>query len=200
MRSRLFGIFLTMVICMLGTLSVPFAIKVASSQQQAVFLDRLQDTTRFASAYQQATDEVDEQALQDDLIRYHEVYGIAAVILDRSGRIIEGSGDIDAARQSTIRQALTGHQSDDPGIIWPGVDVALTVAVPVLRGDDVVAAAVTISPTDELRRGLAVKLGVLIAVDLATIAVFIVLSDRAAIWVLRPVYRLDQASREISTG
>jgi signal transduction histidine kinase len=74
------------------------------------------------------------------------------------------------------------------------------VAVPVLRGDDVVAAAITVSPTNQLRRRLAVKLGTLIAADLAAIAIFILLSDRAAIWVLRPVYRLDTAARQISTG
>jgi len=64
----------------------------------------------------------------------------------------------------------------------------------------VVAAAITVSPTSQLRRRLAVKLGTLIAADLAAIAIFILLSDRAAIWVLRPVYRLDTAARQISTG
>ncbi len=203
MRTRLFGIFLTMVICMLATLSIPFAIKVASGEQQAIFVDRLQDTARFASAYQQANDEIDVQALRDDLTRYHDVYGIDAAILDRSGAVIESSGHIDlhgAGQRSAVHQALTGHQSDQPAIIWPGEHEALTIAVPVLRGDDVIAAAITVSPTSALRRILAVKLGMLTAADLAAIAVFILLSDRAAIWVLRPVYRLDVASRQISTG
>jgi signal transduction histidine kinase len=203
MRARLLGVLVALMVCVLAALSVPFAERLASDQQQAMFLDRLQYTNRFASAAEQAGDTVDDQALQDDLIRYREVFGVAAAVIDRTATVLWGSGGIDTTDPAVAHAAslaLSGHQSPNPGIIWPVGRAEIVVAVPVVRGDDVIGAALTISSTASLRHALGTKLELLALADLIALMLFVLLSSRLATWVLRPVYVLDSAARQISAG
>jgi signal transduction histidine kinase len=202
-RARLLGVFVALLTCVLAALSVPFAQRVASDRQQAMFLDRLQDTTRFASAAEQASDDVDDQALQQDLTRYHEVYGVAAAIVDRTGAIRHSSGSLDLRDAGILRAeqlALSGHQSPNPSLIWPTGPGVMAVAVPIIRGDDVIGAALTVSSTARLRSTLTANLELLAVGDVAVLVLVILLAAQLANWVLRPVYVLDGAARQISTG
>ncbi len=203
MRTRLFSVLFALLACVLGALSVPFAWRVAADHQQAMFVDRLQATSRFASKAQQATNSIDDQALQEDLVRYHEVFGIDAAIVDRTGASRQTSGSVDLddpAAARALALARAGHQSQNPPLIWPGDNAVLVVAVPVIRGDDVVGAAVTVSSTKALRGTIATDLVLLFGADVAALTVFIVFAQLAAAWILRPVYSLDAAARQITTG
>ena len=203
MRARLFHTFLALSFTVLVLLSTLLVEHLAAADQQAMFLDRLQDTIRFAAAAQQASTDVDTHALREDLVRYHEGFGIDAAIVDHRGTVLASSGPIDLAAepvQRAVRLALAGRQSQNPDIIWPGHEVWLAVAVPVLRGDTVIGAALTISPTDRLRGVLVGQLLMVAAVDLALLLVLALLAHQAARWLLAPVYRLDAASRRICAG
>src|SRR5690349_13006585 len=96
----------------LVALSVPLAQNIAASRQQAMFLDRLQDATRFAGAAEQVGNEVDQRALDADLRRYGELYSIAVVELDRSRTVRAGAaGPLQLDRDVVARavtQALAG--------------------------------------------------------------------------------------------
>jgi len=203
MRARLFHTFLALSFTVLVLLSTLVAEYLAATDQQAMFLDRLHDTMRFAAAAQQASTDLDEHALREDLVRYHEGFGIDAAIVDRSGAVLASSGPIDLAAEpvlQAVRLALAGQQSQNPGTIWPGHDVWLAVAVPVLRGDTIIGAALTVSPTDRLRGDLLVQLLGVAGADLALLLALALLADRAARWLLGPVYRLDAASRQLCTS
>lgn len=76
----------------------------------------------------------------------------------------------------------------------------MVVAVPVLRGDDVVAVAVTVSSTERLRTDLGRDLALIIVIDLAAMVLLVALASQLATWVLRPVYVLDDAARRIGAG
>jgi signal transduction histidine kinase len=188
----------------LVVLSVPLARNLAASRQQAVFVDRLEDTSRFASAAQQIGGDVDEDALRADLNRYAQLYRVSAAIVDLDGSVRLGQLDAPADQQRmlapSLRNALAGRQSANPGTIWPWDKENLVVAVPVMHGDDVTAVALTISPTGALRRGTTRDLGVLGLCGLLALGICVALAYRLATWVLLPVYVLDRAAGEISAG
>ncbi len=204
MRRRLIALLLVLMGCVLATLSVPFGRSLAAARQQAMFVDRLQDTSRFASTAQQATTSVDQEALRDDVAQYADLYGITAAVIGRTGTTWAISGrpvDLDSQRAAErIRQALAGHQSADPPTIWPWSEEQIVVAVPVVRGEDVIAVAVTVSSTAQLRAGLVRDLAALAAADLAALLLLVAVAARLATWVLRPVYVLDAAAQRIGTG
>ncbi|MGZ3147526.1 hypothetical protein ACVDFE_37180 [Lentzea chajnantorensis] len=52
MRSRLLGVVLALIVLVLVGLGVPLGRGVATAEQQEMFLDRLTDTSRFASLAQ----------------------------------------------------------------------------------------------------------------------------------------------------
>src|SRR5258708_20520024 len=162
MRSRLVALLVALMACVLAALSVPLARGVEAGRQQAFFLDRLEDTTRFASAAQQATTQVDQQALEADLVRYDEVYGVSATLLDHTGRVLLASRtgmDTDAPvrrelASAPISQALAGRASTVGPLVIPWDPQPLIVAVPVTPGGDVIGVALTISSTTPLRGGI----------------------------------------------
>jgi signal transduction histidine kinase len=204
MRTRLIALLVLLLGCVLAALSVPYARNLAANRQQAMFVDRLQDTSRFASAAQQATNGVDEQALRDDLARYADLYGITAVVLDRNGQARTAAGaPLDLHRRVVaegVRRALAGHQSGDPALIWPWSDQPIVVAVPVISSGDVIGAVVTVSSTARLRASVGRDLELLAVAELAALVVLVAVASRLATWVLRPVYVLSGAAHQISAG
>ncbi len=74
------------------------------------------------------------------------------------------------------------------------------VAVPVLRAGDVVGAAVTISPTTELRQRVAWWWALVAGGALVAVVVCTLLTSRLARWVLRPVHDLDAVAHDIAQG
>ena len=204
MRRRLIALLLLLLAAVLAALSLPFARSLAAGRQQEMFVDRLQDTTQFAAGAQQATTAVDQETLRADVARYAELYGSTAAVISRGGTTWAVAGRLEALdeRQVTERigQARAGHQSSAPPIVWPWTDRPIVVAVPVVRADNVIAVAVTVSSTAALRAGLGRDLGLLLLADLTALALLVLVAARLAGWVLRPVDVLDTAARQISTG
>lgn len=202
MRARIMTLLLSLVVCLLLALGVPLALAVAGRQTEDVFIDRLNDTERFAALAEQAASDVDLPWLTSELARYDEVYGIAATVVDRDGSVRASSAPPEPwlASDPTVRAALAGRRSEAPRWIPPWQGEPLVVAVPVVRAGDVVGAAVTVSPTAALRQQVAwwwtlVAGGVLVAV-----VVSVLVAGRLTRWVLRPVHDLDNAAHDIARG
>ena len=204
MRRRLIALLCLLLGCVLAALSLPFARSLAAGRQQAMYVDRLQDTNQFAASAQQATTSVDQEALRGDLARYADLYGSTAAVISRGGTTWAVAGRLEQLEQGPvaerIRQARAGHQSVAPQTIWPWSDQPIVVAVPIVRADNVIAVAVTVSSTARLRASIGRDLGLLLAADLAAMVLLVALAARLATWVLRPVDVLDVAARRISTG
>jgi signal transduction histidine kinase len=201
MRARLIGILVLVLLGTVASISVPLAVRFASSAEQGMFLDRLEDADHFASVAEQSVDDADAEDLQAQLTRYHEVFGISAAIVDRGLSVMQGAGSVDLdvpAVADAVQRALSGHQSSDPAIIW--FQPVMAVAVPISHGDDVIGAAVTISPTDRLRADLLDSLALLLTADIVAIALFALVASRLATWVLHPVLQLNSAIVKISGG
>jgi signal transduction histidine kinase len=230
MRTRLLLLLIVLQAGVLLALGVPLAASQAAEQQQRTVVDRIDDTARFASLAQLADGDVPAPAepgsradpdgisgaaggqgttlgqLQDELARYHALYGIRAGVFHRDGRPLAaaplGWRAPDAGQDGgAFAEALAGRRSNGPGQIWPwDRERTLVVASPVIRDGDVVAVVVTESPTGALRsrilRGwLPIAAGEAAAMLLAGAAAF-----RMTGWVLRPVRVLDQAAHGIATG
>jgi signal transduction histidine kinase len=204
MRARLIALLLLLSGCVLLALGVPLADSLANGREQALYVDRLQDASRFASIVQHASSASDEAALHDDLVRYGDVYGVTAALVDQSAQPVASAGrplDLGApATRRRIHDGLAGHQSEQPPTIWPWQTEDLVVTVPVIQGDDVVGTVVIASPTDRLRLAVARDLAWLGVGELAAVALVVFAAIRLAVWVLRPVYLLDAAAHEVSSG
>lgn len=202
MRARITALLLGLVVCLLLALSVPLALSLAARETEGVFADRINDTERFAGLAEQAMTEADLPWLTSELTRYHEVYGISAVVLDRDGTVRASSsapGPVIAADPS-VRAALAGRRSGPPRWLAPWERGPMVAAVPVLRAGDVVGAAVTVSPTTALRRELAWWWTLIAGGVLVAVVVCALVTTRLARWVLRPVRDLDTAAHDIAQG
>ena len=204
MRRRLVVLLALLMGCVLAALSVPFGRSIAAARAQEVFLDRLHDTNRFASAAAQASTSRDVEALRDELHRYGELYGITAAVVGRGGTTWAVAGSLsDLDRPEVVQRvklAIAGHPTTAPDASWPWSREPVVVAVPVMRGDTVIAVAVTVSPSTRLRAAVGKELTLLVLADLAAMALLLGLAVRLANWVLRPVSVLDAAARRISEG
>jgi signal transduction histidine kinase len=202
-RTRLLVILLALMAGTLAALGIPLARSVADSRRQAVYLDRLADTARFAGIAGQKP-AGDNSELAGELTRYHEVYGISAAIVDRNMSVrVASRPDFrldDPEVRTYLAGALRGRRGGRPAPIWPWENRPLVVVEPVLAGGDVVAAALTVSPTERLRTQVFRWWLLLAAVELAAVLACVLAAIRLSRWVLRPVHDLDQVAHEIATG
>ena len=200
MRVRLFVLLLVLMTIALAGLGVPLAESQARTRTQTVFLDRLNDTARFASIAQQSQE--NGESLPAELARYDEVYRIAAAVLARDGQVQFATRtpvDLTGAAER-IDAALGGRRSEAPGPAWPWTHDRLVVAEPVISGSDVVGAIVTMSSLGKTRSQVLhgwVRLGL---VELAALVVCVLTALALTRWVLRPVRLVDQLAHDIATG
>ncbi|MFF1416395.1 sensor histidine kinase [Streptomyces sp. NPDC058280] len=210
MRTRLLPLLIILMAGVLLALGFPLAVSLAAAQQQRVVVDRIDDTARVAARAQfvaESSSATDERRtlLEEELTRYHQVYGIRVGVFYRDGDTMAGApGNWTVPRTGEGRQAfqeaLLGRRSDDPEQVWPWQNGRLIVDSPVVRGGDVVAVVVTDSPTGQMRSRilegwLLIAVGEAGAMLLAVAAAF-----RLTGWVLRPVRVLDAATHDIATG
>lgn len=211
MRSRLLLVVLVLVGLLAAGLGVPLALTAAQRAQEEVFTDRLTDTISFASAAQRPLIEAPagSSALTTftaEITRYDDVYGVAVLVFDRTGRTLTASRPADrlpeladyAVQRTAV--ALAGRRSSTYPLLMPWDARPLVLAEPVLVDGEVVGAVATVSPTDALRAE-AVRTWSLIA----GAAVFALLAGTLVAlpltaWVLRPVRRLDEAMGRVGTA
>lgn len=185
-------------------LSLPIGSILADRTTQAFYLDRLGDADRFATLADRALGGGPSAWMADELRRYHDVYGIQAWLLRVDGQMVMSA---DGTRPPTW---VSGHDDVDlaergvrpgrPPAVTPGGPRTLLVAVPVRSGSEAIGVIVTVSPTDRLRREVAVRW-----FELAAAAIAVTLALAAATvpfsrWLLRPVDRLDEAAGRLAAG
>jgi signal transduction histidine kinase len=213
MRTRLLGILLALMACVLVALGLPLAVSEAAAEQQQTLLDRIDDTARFAELAQNpigqsGTPTADEQirTLQSEIQRYYDVYGGRVGVFELSGQPLTDQPQdwTDAARGASAQafsEALDGRRSSDPGQIWPWQSGRLlVVASPVVWEGDVVAVVVTEAPTGALDARILHRWLVLAAGEAAAVLVAVAAAVMLTAWVLRPVQDLDKVTHDIATG
>ncbi|RSM78362.1 sensor histidine kinase [Amycolatopsis sp. WAC 01375] len=204
MRVRLQAIVLTLVAALVFGLGIPLALSVAASVQLDLFLDRLTDTSRFASLAQRPLVENRPDLIEDELRRYTEVYEVPVVIADQDGESVASAlgAPGQAARidlrdpviASHLQQALAGRRSEPGALLMPWNTEPLVLAEPILIDGEVRGAVITLSSTEKARTELVwwwllIAAGAVLAFGLALLVAVPVVR-----WILRPVRRLDDAT------
>ncbi len=199
MRTRL-SIFLFLPsLALLLLLGLAYVASAARSDQQEIYVDRLRDASYLTIVARQSLLADDPELVAADLRRYQEVYGIEAAVLDSSGRPWASNGlavdDVEARYA-----ALSGRRGElDPTALPWQVD-RIVIAEPVYEGGDLVGAVVTASDVDYLSRGIWRNWGLIALFAVALVAGAVLIANRTAAWVLRPVGRVDQAMARIGHG
>ncbi|WP_035797669.1 sensor histidine kinase [Kitasatospora mediocidica] len=224
MRTRLLGILLSLMGCVMAALGVPLAAAMAAAEQSTVVVDRMDDAARFAqevptqglpSRSDSSQDAASGAALPDaaqlhelraEVQRYHDLYGLKIGLFMTDGSVLAVAPG-DWKRPSTgvggraVQEAGDGRRSQDPPQVWPWTpDRTLIVASPVIRDGDVVAVVVTESPSDALRVRIEHLWLLLGAGEAVAVIVSVLFAVRLTEWVLRPVRTLDRAAHDIATG
>lgn len=204
MRSRLLGIVLALVVLVLLGMGLPLGRGVASTEEQEMFLDRLTDTSRFASLAQRPLIDDQPSVLEPALRRYEELYGITVALLDRDGKVIARSGSVvDLAPPEVankVNSALVGRLPASPPLFMPWNGDQLVLAEPVLVDGEVRGAVVTFSPTDKTRSEVLVWWVVLLTASLLVLVLAVFAALPLVRWTLRPVRRLDDATGRLLTA
>jgi signal transduction histidine kinase len=203
MRGRLLASYLSLFGVVLAAMAAALAATIAVRDTQAVFIDRQADTARFASLAESAMRTGQTVALRDQLTGYDALFGIAAAIVSRDGKVIvasRGGLHLDAHARARIADALTGERAGPDRIAWPWQRNDLVVAEPVGRGGEIIGVAVTISPLASVRARvtrwwLGIAAGSLLAVLVSGLV-----AARVTGWIMRPVVDLDDAAHAIADG
>jgi signal transduction histidine kinase len=204
MRRRLIATYVGLLIVVLLGLSVPLGYSLAAGQTQAMFIDRLYDTARFASLAEPALQTGRVNALRTELALYDEMFGIQAAIVGRDGVLVlmsrptfdlNGEGVLAA-----VNAGLTGKRSSSAEVPWPWETGPLIVVEPIGRGGETIGVALTVSPTGALRRAI-LKNGLLLAaLSLTALGLGVVATMPLSRWMLRPVKELDEAAHALAEG
>ncbi|MFF0371787.1 ATP-binding protein [Micromonospora sp. NPDC005087] len=207
MHRRLLVVLVPLAVLLVAALGVPLSVTVAEREMQETYVNRLNDVGRFASLAETALSTGRTEALQQELTRYHELYGIPVALVDTSGEVLLGPAGAyqEAARAEPtlpriVTAALAGARSE-PSWEWaPWDDSALVVAEPVGRDSEVVGAVVTISDLSRTREAILVRWARLAGLGLLPLIALAAVAWPVSAWVLRPVRKLDAATSRISEG
>ena len=217
MRTRLLGILLSLMACVLAALGLPLAAAVAAAEQSRVVVDRLDDAARFAQDLPDLAPTVTAEspapadnsrrnALRAEVTRYHELYGARIGLFARDGSLIavapaDWAVPTGGWGAQAFQEALDGRRSHNPPQVWPWTpDRTLAIAAPVVRDGDVVAVVLTESPTGPLRSRVLHRWLFIAAGEAVAMIAAVLLAVRLTEWVLRPVRTLDRATHDIATG
>ncbi|HEX6341677.1 HAMP domain-containing sensor histidine kinase [Umezawaea sp.] len=204
MLRRLLVLIVPLLVALVAALGVPLAFAVVQGETQETYLDRLGDASRFASLAENALASNRLTALRGELERYDELYGIAVALVGTDNRVIADSGTPIDLSQPTLddglKAAFGGFRGDTDQTVWPWEDTRLVVVEPVGRDSEVVAAVVTVSPTDRLRSSVLRQWGILGLLGLIPMMGVVLVAWPMSRWVLRPVRRLDEATAAVAGG
>jgi signal transduction histidine kinase len=206
-HRRLLFVLVPFAVLLVTALGVPLGVTVAEREMQEVYVDRLNDVGRFASLAATALSTGRTEALDQELTRYHKLYGIPVAVIDTSGTVLLGpaaayqrAARSEPALPRIVTAALAGARSE-PSVEWaPWDDSALVVAEPVGRDSEVVGAVVTISDLSKTRDRILVRWAQLAGIGLLPLVALVAVAWPVSAWVLRPVRELDAATSRISRG
>jgi signal transduction histidine kinase len=204
MRLRLLGIVLSLVALLVVGLGVPLALSMAQREQQELFLDRLTDTSRYASLAQRPVLESQPSALDNQLVSYHDVYQIDTVVFSRDRTVVASSDPAhppfvatDPAIAPHLENALGGQHSEPAALLLPWDTEPLIIAEPVLTDGEVRGAVVTMSPTGAARGRVLMWWVVILVGGLVALSLAVLVALPVVGWTLRPVRRLDSATSSL---
>ena len=205
MRRRLIATYVGLLAMVLLGLSVPLGITLAVRNEQAMFIDRLNDTARFASLAESALRTGgDSDQLENELIQYEQNFGIVAAIVNRDKNLVltsESELDLhDAEVRKGIEIALLGKRAAPDRSLWPWSGGTLVVSEPIVRNGEIIGVALTVSSTRALHTAVLRSWATLAAIAVIVLALCWAATFPLSRWMLRPIERLDVATLALADG
>ncbi|RCG30559.1 sensor histidine kinase [Sphaerisporangium album] len=202
MRRRIAVVFRSLIALTLVCLAVPFAISTARNNTQRLVLDRQSDTEHFAQMAGTALSG-ERGGLAQELARYQNLYGVRTLVVARDGLVVASSSadrSLGPGMAEQATAALFGERATSGEIVWPWDSRPYVVAIPVFVGGECVGAALTVSPTKELRTRILDQWTVLLLVGVGVIVLAGIMVEPVIRWILRPVRTLHRAATSIAAG
>ncbi|CAM4032067.1 HAMP domain-containing sensor histidine kinase [Nocardiopsis rhodophaea] len=208
MLRRLLFILVPLAFLLVAALALPLGTVLAQQETQRVYVDRLSDAGRFASLGDTAMRTGRLEALDSELTRYAELYGIDVAVADPAGEVVAASVPpnqaadlLDSSRvQAVMTPALAGFRPAPPTAVWPWESGPLVLAEPIGRDSEVAGVVVLVSPTDRLRASILYDWAGLLLLSLVPLTGLAASAWPLSRWVLRPVQRLDGATAAVAQG
>jgi signal transduction histidine kinase len=204
MLRRLLLVLIPLLLLLAAALGVPLANAVAERETQTTYLDRLADVSRFATLAETALTSGRTEALQDELSRYDQLYGIPVTLVQPGGHVLFASRQrpdlTDPAVTAGLTAAFSGYRPGPPEAVMPWEPTPLVVVEPVGRDSEVVAAVVAVSPTDRLRADILSQWGWRAVLGVLPLLAAMASAWPISRWILRPIRRLDEATAAIAGG
>ncbi|SES28206.1 Signal transduction histidine kinase [Lentzea albida] len=197
------GVVLALVVLVLVGLGVPLGRNVAAAEQQEMFLDRLTDTSRFASLAARPLIDDKPDLLRPELQRYDELYDIGVAVVARDAPtvpLVSSRNDLalgESGVQDLVSKALAGRLPEAPTLFMPWDETRLVLAEPVLVDGEVRGAVITFSPTAKTRFEVLAWWALLLAASLLVLALAVLLALPVVRWTMRPVQALDDATGKL---
>jgi signal transduction histidine kinase len=203
-RRRLLITYVTLLVAVLAGLNIPLAVTRAASDAQTMFIDRLNDTARFASLAEPALRTGQARSLEAELRQYDAMFDIAAAVVARDSHLVLASRagfDVDdPVTREHLDAALSGERAPFRTAPWPGGGGPLIVAEPVGTAGEIIGAVVTVSPTAALHAGTWRGWALQAALSMLIILIGWAAAAPLARWMLRPVRELDDAAHRLAEG
>lgn len=204
MRQRMLITYGSLLTIVLVGLVVPLAWTIVARDTQSMFIDRVNDTARFASLAEPALRTGHTASLRAELQQYERLFGIRSAIVDRDGRPIlispEGLPADVPEVTARIDAALTGQRSALGEPAWPWRDDPMVIAEPIASNGEIVGAAVTMSPTARLREGAWRQWAILALASIGVLLVALIAAGPLTTWMIRPVHDLDDVAHALTEG
>ena len=204
MRTRLFGVFLAPLICILLALGGAYAWSAGRTIQQEFATQQLGDLSYFATEARQALRAENPTAIEGELARYSSLFGAQAVVVDRAGAPWASGAEqapvIDDAGGEQLALALSGRRSERPPAVWPWSPAVAPMAEPIFDDGVVIGAVLISASTDAARTQTLTQWVLLLSASIIIILLLGVVVSRLANWVLRPMLRVDHAMAAIEQG
>jgi signal transduction histidine kinase len=201
---RLRIIYVGLTAAVLVGLSVPLATAFASAQAQTVYIDRFNDTARFASLAEPALRTGRTQALFRTFDQHDQLYDIAVAVIRVDGSTLFATRDNldlsgEGAREK-IGDALAGKYHGSQETVWPWNTGDIVVVSPIRSGSQVTGAIVTVSPSAGLRGSSGAQIALLALVSIVCLLIAIAAAGPLTRWMLRPVEHLSGAVHALAEG
>lgn len=204
MRRRLLITYLSLLGVAVVAFLVPLSVTIASRETQGMFIDRVDDTTRFATVAGTWLRGGRLSTLQSEIAEYDKLYGIGVAIVLPDGVVrIASRAGIDPEGpmlRGAVQAALSGTRAQPSGVVWPWHGGPMVVAEPIGNSGAIDGAVVTVSPTDGLRASIGQQWAVLAAIGLMLLGVGAALAVPLGRWFARPLNELDEVTHAISRG
>jgi signal transduction histidine kinase len=202
-RRRLLLVLLPLLTALLGALEVPVAQTYAAGLTQVLFINQIEDAQRFAAkADRLLRDDLPVQgALDAELRRHAETYGVEVTLVDRNEEVLIHTGAVSSATKAASTRALAGDSRERPRTAWPWRSRPMVVAASIGPVNDVTGAVVIEGPTSSVRTAVGRRIAVLAVEGLGVLALTTALCVLPlAAWLLRPVYDLSSTAARLTGG